>query len=192
MKQLAIDYPDTYWKDCSTIGLVNRDTPLELVPEANQCVHSGHIYSMCFSHDGLMLATCSSLGTVRIYDTNTWEHIQELRDSHSEEAVSPGIEEYYALQFSPDDKYIAVGGKCKDRYQWDAVDDDNKILHCPLKIYRIQQANKPVAILHGHTEEILCLKAIWFRGKFYYVTGSYDGSIRKWKMENDFVYASAN
>lgn len=45
------------------------------------------------------------------------------------------IEEFYVVQFSPNDKFIAAGGKRKNRHKWDKNDNDNSILPCHLKVY---------------------------------------------------------
>jgi len=35
---------------------------------------------MVWSNDGTLLATCSTLGTIRIWDVEGWQNIQELKD----------------------------------------------------------------------------------------------------------------
>ncbi|KAJ2811028.1 hypothetical protein H4S07_002321, partial [Coemansia furcata] len=39
----------------------------------------------------------------------------------------------------------------------------------------------------GHSEEILCVKSVVYKGKNYYVTTSQDGYIRRWHMDSDWV-----
>src|SRR5690606_37816767 len=90
--------------------LINAKNILQL--KNFNITHPGHIYSMSLSQDGSLLATCSTLGTVRIFNTSTGELIQELRDENETQ-----IEEYYVVKFTPDDKYIITGGKRKDRYK---------------------------------------------------------------------------
>ncbi len=88
------------------------------------------------------------------------------------------LEDFYVVKFTPDDRYIVAAGKSKKRYVWNATDNDNDIAACPLVIFDVI-SGKIVSELHGHTEEVLCLKTVWFKEDFYYLTASYDGSIRK-------------
>eukprot|EP01080_Neovahlkampfia_damariscottae_P002488 gene2488-3197_t len=162
-----------YWKNDNIIKSINKENCLILKKKLSQ---PGHIYHMNISNDGTMLATCSTIGNIRIWDIKTFELIQELSDENEKQ-----IDEFYFVKFSKDDKFIITGGKRKNRYQWSNNDNDNSILHCPLKIFHLL-SGKIHQILDGHTEEILCLKKIKFKKEEYYLTGSYDGSMIKWKI----------
>lgn len=88
---------------------------------------------MAWSHDGEMLATCSSLGTIRLWDTTTWKIIQELRDAEEEK-----IEEFYTIRFSPDSTKLIAAGKLKHRDRWSIEDDDNQVCPGPIKVFAAQ------------------------------------------------------
>jgi WD40 repeat protein len=59
--------------------------------------HSDTVFSMDFRHDGGVLATASSDGTARLWNTKTWQEIVAF--------VSIGVEDYVIL--SPDNTYAA-------------------------------------------------------------------------------------
>jgi WD40 repeat protein len=85
---------------------------------------------MVWSSDGLILATCSSLGSIRLWDTTTWKLIQELRDADEEK-----IEEFYTIRFSPDNTKLFAAGKLKHRDRWSNEDDDNQVAPGPIKVH---------------------------------------------------------
>jgi WD40 repeat protein len=85
---------------------------------------------MVWSSDGLILATCSSLGSIRLWDTTTWKLIQELRDAEEEK-----IEEFYTIRFSPDNTKLFAAGKLKHRDRWSNEDDDNQVAPGPIKVH---------------------------------------------------------
>jgi WD40 repeat protein len=60
------------------IQYINKTHPLETFP--HKLDHPGSIYALAWSHDGTMLATASSIGTVRIWDIADWKLLQEIRD----------------------------------------------------------------------------------------------------------------
>lgn len=133
-----------------------------------------------------MLATTTTLGYIRVWDLDTFEQIMDLRDR-----TESNIEEFYVVKFTPDDQFVVAAGKIKDRRSWDSSDDDNKIMPCPIKIFDVFTGNV-VGRLEGHSEEVLCLKGIFFREQFYFVSSSYDGTIYKWRMKEDFVTLEAS
>ncbi|KAL9654501.1 hypothetical protein ABK040_010521 [Willaertia magna] len=103
------------------------------------------------------------------------------------------IEEYYVLDFSKNNNnYIYLGGKRKKRYEWDLLDNDNKILECPITIFNINTL-KVEKYLFGHTEEILYLEYLTINDNTtingnYLITSSFDGTIRKWKLNKNDLF----
>ena len=59
--------------------------------------HTGGVDSVAFSPDGVKLATASH-GSIRLWDTRTWEHLRTL--AHT----------VWSFAFAPDGKTLAVGG----------------------------------------------------------------------------------
>ena len=84
---------------------------------------------MRLSHNGELLATFSTLGHIKIWETDTFQLVQHLRDANE-----PDIDEYYCGAFLPDGRHLVAGGKLKDRKRWSVQDEDNHILPCPLKV----------------------------------------------------------
>ena len=151
----------------------------------SQTSSSGYIYSMCKSNHNDMICCVNTCGSIHIWSTIDWTLLYEYTFKTLLDAnyITRVIEEYYVCKFAPDDQSICVGGKRKNRYEWDILDDDNKILECPLTI--INLLTDQVQYLYGHTEEVLCLESVFFKNQFYYVTGSFDGSIIKWLMDKN-------
>ncbi|KAJ2156508.1 hypothetical protein GGF46_005140 [Coemansia sp. RSA 552] len=185
-KELAEQYPDSYWNELSAapgsqrIDYIDEEHPLELLPYAltDQMALTG----MALSPDGTMLATFGSSGGVQIWDTETFTCLTTLRDGKE-----PNIDEFFVGQFLPNsEEYLVVGGKLKDRKRWSEADEDNHILPCPLKIFNVL-TGEVVARLEGHSEEILCVKSVVYKGENYLVTTSQDGYIRCWHMGADWV-----
>lgn len=177
-------YPDEYWKNNAEnhemINFINDDYPLEIVTEASIQDYS-QIVGIVLSPDGEMLVTFSTIGTAKIWDVETFEEIQTLRDVDEEQ-----IDEFFVGRFTPTMEHIVIAGKLKDRKRWSSEDDDNHILPCPLKVFDVV-SGKVINRLEGHAEEILCIKSICFKGENYYVTTSQDGYIIKWKMKNGWT-----
>ena len=80
---------------------------------------------------------------------------------------------------------LLVGGKLKDRNNWSEADEDNNILPCRLKLFDIL-TGEVVTQLQGHTEELLCVKRVQFKGENYFLSGSQDGYLNKWHMSQDW------
>lgn len=80
INELEKKFPSGYWKTKlnGMIDYINSSFPLEFTGKS--ITHPGQIYAMALSNDGTMLATASTLGSIRIWDVTTWELIQELRD----------------------------------------------------------------------------------------------------------------
>ncbi|KAJ1820864.1 hypothetical protein LPJ60_002967 [Coemansia sp. RSA 2675] len=190
--ELAERHPDTYWRELATdtdpdssadltgrIDFIDEDHPLELLPHSitDQMALTG----MSLSPDGTLLATFGSSGHVHIWDTDTFECLTTLRDRSE-----TNIDEFFVGQFTPNSEYLIVGGKLKDRKRWSEADEDNHIMPCPLKIFNVLTGDV-VSRLEGHSEEILCVKSVVYKGENYYVTTSQDGYIRRWHMDSDWV-----
>jgi WD40 repeat protein len=183
VRSLRETYPDPYWsfhaESSDMIHTINEDHPLEGIP----CTINDQapITSMALSRDGSLLATFSNIGAIKLWDVeNDFALVHKLRDGEEE-----NIDEFYCGKFVGDE-HMVVGGKLKDRQRWSAEDDDNHILPCPIKIFNVPES-KVVAKLEGHTEEILCIKALEFEGENYYISTSQDGSIMKWHMASDWI-----
>jgi WD40 repeat protein len=184
LNNLARLYPDEYWKDNADngemINFINENYPLEIVQEANIQDYS-QIVGIVLSPDGQMLVTFSTIGSAKIWDMETFELIQTLRDTGEKQ-----IDEFFVGRFTPSMEYIVVAGKLKDRNKWSIEDDDNHILPCPLKIFDVV-SGQVIARLEGHAEEVLCIKSVVFKNENYYVTTSQDGYIIKWKMKENWI-----
>ncbi|KAJ2379948.1 hypothetical protein GGI05_006470, partial [Coemansia sp. RSA 2603] len=194
--ELAKQYPDSYWSelaavksepsddaDSSTettrIDFIDEEHPLELI--STNMTDQMALTGMALSPDGTMLATFGSSGSVRVWDTDTFECLTTLRD-----ASEANIDEFFVGQFTPNSEYIIVGGKLKDRKRWSEADEDNHILPCPLKVFNVL-TGQVVARLEGHSEEILCVKSVVYKGENYFVTTSQDGYIRRWHMDSSWI-----
>ncbi|KAF9156148.1 hypothetical protein BG015_007046 [Linnemannia schmuckeri] len=180
---LARQYPDSYWKHhaeskSGMLNKINEDHPLELV-ESN-IRDQAAITGMVLSPDGTMLATFCNLGSVRIWSLEDYSLLKTLRDAKEDH-----IDEFYVGTFVPDQTLVLAGGKLKDRNNWSEADEDNNILPCPLKLFDIL-TGEVVCQLKGHTEELLCVKRVQFKGENYFLSGSQDGYLNKWHMESDW------
>ncbi|KAJ1650365.1 hypothetical protein IWQ61_008813 [Dispira simplex] len=183
IQSLAQKYPDIYWNElyapCSKrIQTIDEHHPVSLLKVDIR--DQGAITGMILSPDGNMLATCCNLGSVKLWDLDSFQLIQKLRD-----AQEPHIDEFYVGKFTPEQDRLIVGGKLKDRLRWSEADDDNHILPCPLKIFDVVESTV-VGKLEGHSEEVLCIKRLQFRGENYVVSTSQDGYIIRWKLDTDW------
>ncbi|KAF9190347.1 hypothetical protein BGZ51_006786 [Haplosporangium sp. Z 767] len=181
---LARQYPDSYWRNNAETksGMINKiseDHPLQLV-DCN--IHDqAPITGMVLSPDGTMLATFCNLGSARIWSLEDYSLLKTLRDAKEDH-----IDEFYTGTFVPDQTKLLVGGKRKDRNNWSEADEDNNILPCPLKLFDIL-TGEVVTRLEGHTEELLCVKRVQFKGENYFLSGSQDGYLNKWHMSSDWA-----
>jgi WD40 repeat protein len=137
--------------------------------------------SIVFSDDYTMLASFSTLGHVRVWDTETWQELRRIRDTEEDD-----IDEFFVGVFTPDGEHVAAAGKRKDRHRWSEDDYDNHILPCTVKIFNVLEG-RVVTRLDGHEEEVLCIKKVQFKGDNYYITGSQDGYFIRWKMQDDWT-----
>lgn len=127
------------------------------------------------------------------------DHHHDHHDDDPHSSQEKHIEEFFVLSWSEDGRFIIAGGKLKSRTSWSLQDEDCHILPCPLKVFNITsgEVSNPshaqnltptqvVETLHGHEEEILCLKRIKFDGETFLISGSEDGRMIKWKMNRDY------
>ena len=163
--------------------------------------HESWVRCLSFSPDGMLLASSSCDGTVRIWDPETLRQLVSIR------AGADGI---YSLSFSPDGKYLAWGnyeGRIK-LYQvgdWEEVwasgpgqgtairaiafSPDGRFIasgEYPKKV-RLWDAKsgEELAILEGHE------KPVWgvafFPDGERLVTTSEDGTVRIWEVPENLL-----
>ncbi|KAI7906648.1 WD40-repeat-containing domain protein [Cokeromyces recurvatus] len=184
VSQLCQEYPDHYWQfyadRYAMMDTINADNPLKVLPF--DISDQGAITGMTLSQDGTLLATFSNVGAIKIWDVlSNFQLLRKIRDQ-----AETQIDEFYCGQFLGEEGLLVTGGKLKDRHRWSAEDGDNHILPCPLKVFRIESCER-VTVLEGHMEEILCIKAVRFKGEPYFVSTSQDGYIIKWHMNKDWT-----
>lgn len=184
MNELALAHPDSYWKyDAKSskhmVDYVNEMNPLRALP-LDIC-DQGAITGMTLSEDGTLLLTFCNVGSIKIWDINeNFECIRHIRDRDETQ-----IDEFYCGQILSEG-LLVTGGKLKNRHRWSAEDNDNHIMPCPIKIFDVI-TGKRLAKLDGHTEEILCIKAVKFKGGNYLISTSQDGYIIKWHMDENWT-----
>ncbi|KAI8070854.1 WD40-repeat-containing domain protein [Gongronella butleri] len=178
--ELSKRHPDPYWRwDPSNGNMVHNVNDSAPLVSIKRLAGRGPVLGMALSEDGALLATFASSGIICLWDAMDDFHlIMKLRDTNEQQ-----IEEYYCGQIK--DGLLIAGGKLKDRHRWSTEDDDNHILPCPIKVFNLE-TKKVESQLHGHAEEILCLKWLTFDDKNYYISTSQDGYIIKWHMEADW------
>lgn len=128
--------------------------------------HSGKVHNLIFTPDGNRLISISEDKTIKIWNAQTGELARKF-----ESQVGDGYEGmFYASSISPDGKLLAVAG-----YQVSS-EKENYIIVIDL------EKNAQVATAIGHSDVINSLS---FNGNGQYLaSGSADGMIRIWKMEN--------
>lgn len=176
VKKIKMDfrqYPSLY----SDISDLKEIKELEMISKMK---HLGIIQSICLSNDSSIICTASSLGSIQLFDSKTFQLLRKFKDPNEKE-----IDEFLICKFSLDDKFIITGGKRSSRYEWNEDRDEHEIKKCYLKMIDIE--TEEFHYIYGHTEEILCLKIIEFENEIYYLTGSYDGSLIKYKMRNNLL-----
>ena len=80
--------------------------------------HTPWIYSVPFSPDGQVLASCSYDGIIRLWDVSTTELLHTLRGH------TAGV---YSVAFSPEGKFIASGSRDGTVLLWDMVALDKEV-----------------------------------------------------------------
>jgi WD40 repeat protein len=73
--------------------------------------HTGEVWQLQFSHDGLRLATCGSDGTAIIYEVGSFEVLHTLADHEG------GV---CSLAWSPDDSMLVTCSQDKRARLWNA------------------------------------------------------------------------
>lgn len=160
------------------INRINSANPIKSLPV--NISDQGAITGMTLSKDGALLATFSNTGSIKIWDIqDDFKLLRNIRDSLEDQ-----IDEFYCGQFIGD--YIITAGKLKDRHRWSTEDSDNHILPCPIKIFDVASTEQ-IARLEGHSEEILCVKTLTFKGENYLISTSQDGYIMKWLMDETWT-----
>lgn len=161
-----------------------------IVPVGVSITEQGCIMGISFSPDGVLLATLSTMGHVKIWRVPTermdysspWELLLTVRDGEEE-----AIEEFYCgswLEGEEGEVYFAVGGKRKDRHVWSG-DDDNQVLPSVVKIFDLQ--GRILHRLQGHSEEVLHIKQLWHDdGRNVLFTCSQDGYVMVWEFDSDW------
>jgi WD40 repeat protein len=185
VKQLSEQYPDTYWRFHADSGYgminpINSNYQLQTLP--NNIHDHGPITGMTLSDDGKLLATFCNMGSIKVWDIDkNFNLMRNMRD-----ASETQIEEFYCGQFLAEHQLLVAGGKLKARHKWSYEDNDNFILGCDIKIFNVETC-ECVAVLKGHSEEILCIKAVSFKGNNYFISTSQDGYIIKWHMDESWT-----
>lgn len=185
VKQLSEQYPDTYWRfhadsGYGMINSINANHSLQTLPI--NVSDEGPITGMTLSDDGKLLATFCNMGSIKVWDVdNNCNLMRKIHDKSETE-----IEEFYCGQFLTEKGFLVAGGKLKARHKWSHQDNDNFILDCDIKIFDVDTGDR-VALLKGHSEEILCIKALSFKGNNYFISTSQDGYIIKWHMDETWT-----
>jgi WD40 repeat protein len=171
-------YPTHYHLFAPPLAAVNAASP---VSAAYRSDHGTPVMALALSHNGHIIASCSVVGTVALWDAMNGAQLNVLLDKNEECA-----EEFYCLSFTPDDLGVLAAGKLKKRDIWDLEEDDLQIsLSCPIKIFDIVSGTVRHQLV-GHREEVHGLKVIMFRGSPCVASCSQDGSVRKWVMDRSF------
>lgn len=118
--------------------------------------HAKPIRSIAVSPDGKLLAAGSSDGTVRLWDTATGKRIRSI----DKPKVAHEEYELYAVNFSADGKYLAVG--------------DNLVY---LRVLNLEKSGSERRLL-GHVSTI---KSISRGGSRWLLSAGMDGSVLEWE-----------
>lgn len=62
------------------IKYIDKFHPLQL--QSTILHHAGSIFNMTWSHDGNLLATASTIGSIKIWDVNEWKLVKEINDNN--------------------------------------------------------------------------------------------------------------
>jgi WD40 repeat protein len=127
------------------------------------------VWSVAFSPDGKLLASCSDGGVDRVGEIRLWDVATQKQVG----MIRPAMVALRALAFSPDGKFLASGG----------IDDF--VGGCTVRIWDVDEQiasgnSKEVAILHGHTSWV---EDIAFSpGGRWLASGSQDGTVLLWEV----------
>jgi WD40 repeat protein/tRNA A-37 threonylcarbamoyl transferase component Bud32 len=112
----------------------------------------GVVRAVCWGADGRRLASADQSSTVRVWDPDTGRQLS---------ALATGIRDIRALTWSPDGRYLAVGGDAPPTIGlWD------------------MQTGKKAASLTGHASGISSLT--WSQDSRRLASGSKDGNVKVW------------
>jgi len=157
--------------------LINRSNPLQL--RNNRLDHPGAIFDMDWSPNEILMATVSSFGSVRVWRTDNWTLVQEIRDH--DDGI---IDEFYTVAFSRDNSIVIAAGKSKDKKRWNGQVQDYEPLPSSIKLFSISDG-KLVLKLEENVDETLCIKRITFDNRQFILSSSKDGKIVKWELTDD-------
>ena len=96
---------------------VSQNTFAQTQPKAILAGHTSAIIAVAFSPDGTTIATGSSDNSIRLWDSNTGEHIKTL-EGHTDAL--------HSVAFSPDGKTLISGDQARSLLVWDL--DSGKVL----------------------------------------------------------------
>jgi WD40 repeat protein len=96
---------------------VSQNTFAQTQPKAILAGHTSAIFAVAFSPDGTTIATGSSDNSIRLWDSNTGEHIKTL-EGHTDAL--------HSVAFSPDGKTLISGDQARSLLVWDL--DSGKVL----------------------------------------------------------------
>lgn len=180
LDELKAENPDDYdVENLPPISFINKHHPLDLIK--TNLSHPGGVMRLVWSTDLTKLASVSTLGTIRIWNIEDWSLIKELKDKDE-----PNIEEFFALQWSPDDTKLIVAGKHKDRKKWDPEEEDFTSQAAAIKIFDIE-SGKVSLKLEGHTSDVLDIKLIHYCRQLFLVSAGADGTVRKWLLDDNLT-----
>lgn len=96
---------------------VSQNTFAQTQPKVILAGHTSAIIAVAFSPDGTTIATGSSDNSIRLWDSNTGEHIKTL-EGHTDAL--------HSVAFSPDGKTLISGDQARSLLVWDL--DSGKVL----------------------------------------------------------------
>ncbi|KAK4524062.1 hypothetical protein GAYE_SCF01G1961 [Galdieria yellowstonensis] len=180
-------------QECCTFGIewIDESHPLQLYEKPLH--HFGNLYCLSFNHDGSLLVSGSSTGTLCIWDTRNWERIGEFCDW---ETFDKELIEYLTCCFSPDSRYVIAAGVTRDRFSWNDEENENSVIPGTIRIFDVT-SGKVTARLEGHLEEVFCVRIVKRDSHFYLVSCGEDGRICKFAFRfqgetpNQFDFSTA-
>mmetsp|Transcript_2561 Transcript_2561/g.3398 ORF Transcript_2561/g.3398 Transcript_2561/m.3398 type:complete len:457 (-) Transcript_2561:8-1378(-) len=181
---IRVDFPAPRKVQSVGITFINRQHPID---KSRKLVQKGSITSMCWSKSEQFLATCSSLGDIKIWNVNDWSLVGELLGDHC--STNTCQTELQDLYFAHNDtQLIAAGGK---RHIAPCLHDSEEEPF--IQVYNIQSLSAnlvnsatsfTINVPHLQNASISCLKMLEVEdNSSYFVTIGTDGCILKWKLD---------